>query len=367
MLNKKEQEIFFRVIRLALDGKELSPDECVPTDVVMALERHAMLGVVADTIADNVAPEVQRHIYQHMASLVRKACREEKCIASIMSRLETEGIKAVLLKGQGLARLYPEHCMRAVGDVDVFVGKEKFSEAMKAVCSMCGMPNVEYTIPPNNIHGNADMGDIHIEVHHMAADTAVKGIKKEYNAVAETLLLESERFVTINGMNVCVPPLPFDVVYVFEHLLKHLRYEGVGIRQFVDWMLVMKAFAEECPYNAGKPSGEYMELYDMLCRFRLLDAWQVLGGILVWQLGLPKEHFPFWKERKARHSQGRNLRFFLDAENLGHGTATAKGYYFMQPSLRRRLLAIRYYIPVLIFDHLLFPYDSLKRLVLGKR
>ncbi|MBQ0075415.1 MAG: nucleotidyltransferase family protein [Prevotella sp.] len=360
MLSEQQQVLFFRVIRLALHGGTLAKGESVPTEVVEALERHAVLGVVADTIAEHVTPEVQQHIYEHMAALVRKECREEVCVTSIVASLQAAGIKAVLLKGLGLSRLYPDNGMRAVGDVDIFVGRERYSEAMSIVGSLCGEPDIDTRIPPTSIHGTADMDGIHIEVHHMAADTALKGIKAEYNDMAERLLLDSERYAVINGKRVCVPPLPFDVVYVFEHLLKHLRYEGVGIRQFVDWIMALKALAAICPYEAERPAAEYVELRDMLRRFRLLDAWQVLGGILVWQLGLPKELFPFWNERKARHSQRRNLRYILQAENLGRGTATAKGYYFMPPSLKRKFLALKYYLPVMIFEHHLFPYEGLK-------
>lgn len=140
------------------------------------------------------------------------------------------------------------------------------------------------------------------------------------------------------------------MVYVFEHLLKHLRYEGVGYRQFVDWMLCLDAMG--CDYDA---------LGRLLRRFRLMDAWQVLGGVLVWQLGYDAARFPFWNERKARHSQGRNLRYITDSANLGHGTAQAKGYYYMRPSLSRKLKAVRYYARYLMFELRLFPHDTVGR------
>ena len=186
---------------------------------------------------------------------------------------------------------------------------------------------------------------------YKAADTAIQSIKEEYNRwAAEKMHTGPFRIVNIGDAKVRTPGGAWGVVYVFEHLLKHLRYEGVGYRQFVDWMLCLNAL-----------NGEYDELGELLRRFRLMNAWQVLGGVLVWQLGYDAAKFPFWNERKALHSQGRNLRYITDSANLGSGTAQAKGYYYMRPSLLRKLKAVKYYARYILFEFQLFPHDTIGR------
>ena len=43
--------------------------------------------------------------------------------------LEKAGIQPVLMKGAGLAALYPDPSMRQWGDIDLFVGKEQYHPA----------------------------------------------------------------------------------------------------------------------------------------------------------------------------------------------------------------------------------------------
>lgn len=342
---------FFQILRTALWGGSLPDGTRIDAETMRLLESHSVLGMAADVIADKLDDEHLNNIYSYMASSVRNHHLLNGVVADIVGRLAAAGIKAVLLKGQGLAALYPLPNTRHAGDVDLYVGKENYCDAMRIIDDYCGIPAREHRMEENNIHGSADKGCVHIEVHYLAADTAMPDIKCDYNAFAESRLLATADTVTINGVSVNVPDATFNAIYVFEHLLKHLRYEGVGIRQFVDWLLTLRQ----------QPDAD--ELEHMLRRFHLLDAWQVLGGIVVWQLGMPKEQFPLWNERKARHSQGRHLRYVIDAGNLGRGTAASKGYYYMQHSFRRQLLAARYYLRQFVFDYQLFPHDAVKRMI----
>ena len=47
--------------------------------------------------------------------------------------LEEAGIRAILMKGAGLAALYPDPSMRQWGDIDLYVGKEQYHPACAAM------------------------------------------------------------------------------------------------------------------------------------------------------------------------------------------------------------------------------------------
>lgn len=158
----------------------------------------------------------------------------------------------------------------------------------------------------------------------------------------------------ISGTKVDTPPYQFYVIYIFEHLLKHLRYEGVGVRQFIDWAMLL--------YNAMNTSAlSVPTLESDLRRFHLLDAWQVLGGILVYQIGLPKDKFPLWKERKARQSQGKNLDFIVECGNFGENITANREFANMPPSMHRNILAFKHYLSRLQFEYQLLPWDTPRR------
>lgn len=365
-MSRDGEKIFFELIRAAVwqRGAEVGNVVTAETwhEVIQSFKAHAMLGLVADAIMSlpphKRPPEAEcSDIRRYVGTLVQEHYRQDTVIARLFDMFAANGIAAVLLKGQGIGALYPMPNTRSIGDIDIFVGMEQYPDAMRVASAYCGAGSATAVPADDNIHGSLEvtrpawLKGVELEIHYRAADTAIQSIKEEYNRwAAEMMHAGPFRTVNIGGTEVRTPGGAWGVVYVFEHLLKHLRYEGVGYRQFVDWMLCLDAMG--CDHDA---------LGRLLRRFRLMDAWQVLGGVLVWQLGYDAAKFPFWNERKARHSQGRNLRYITDSANLGHGTAQAKGYYYMRPSLSRKLKAVRYYARYLLFELRLFPHDTVGR------
>lgn len=254
--------------------------------------------------------------------------------------------------------MYPKKFTRGCGDIDVYLKPDEFEKGCRIIYDYCDVnPSTPVTPLPNNIHLTAHKGEnVKFEIHYLMADTAIADIKEEYNQwISQTSFSFPQRGeVTINGMKIGILPMQLNVIFVLEHLLKHLRSGGVGLRQFVDWMLLLHDAAS--PESANRIDHE--QLRKDLKRFHLLDAWQVLGGILVWQLGLPKGEFPLWNERKARYSQGRNIEYILCAGNFGSTLAEYKGYYNMAPSLKRDLLALKYALHYQRFMYHVMPYDT---------
>ncbi len=48
--------------------------------------------------------------------------------------------------------------------------------------------------------------------------------------------------VTIGGRPVAVPTPVFNAVYQLTHIYNHLFYEGIGLRQLLDYHYVMMSF-----------------------------------------------------------------------------------------------------------------------------
>lgn len=333
---------------------------------VSALHEHALLGVSAGAIMslpEESSPdaELRMFILQFSASLTQMHYTLDKTVCEVFSMMYAAGLHPILLKGQGLATLYPTPHTRSCGDIDVFLLPEEFDKGCGIIFDYCGSEtlsttkeNGERIFPryPNNIHLTAyKTKDVKFEIHYLPADTAIADIKNEYNEWMTEKMRQSDT-VDINGLNIAVPCLQVNVVYVFEHILKHMRTEGVGLRQFLDWAVLLH-------HGAGNIDRE--QLKSDLVRFHLLDAWQVLGGILVWQLGLPKEEFPLWDERKAKHSQGRNLKYILYAGNLGEKLGEYKDYYYLPPSIKRDILALKYAVHYQRFMYHIIPYDTPRR------
>lgn len=337
-----------------LGGEKMSESQWTP--ILQFLYDHSLLVLVANTI-HSLPPylqpsERQKSELQRLCDLTALTHHNmNKTVVDVMMLLHSNNHKAILLKGQGLAAIYPVADSRACGDIDIYIGSDGYEDACHIVEDYCGVPQTEIKREASCLHHSTSKGRIKLEIHHLAADTAIKSIKKDYNEWAERKMLQSNETVYIKGKQIAIPEGLTNIVYVFEHLLKHLRGEGVGLRQFVDWMLLLRQYND----TIGKA-----ELKETLVRFKLMDAWQVLGGILVWQLGYPEEKFPFWDTRKAKHSQGHNLNYILQANDLGKGISAYKGYYYMPDSFKRNVRAFFYSVRRFLFMYKIFPSDAIQ-------
>lgn len=373
------EELLFTILRRALgfaDRHEKLPSEVFPVSkasasqtlhdapqpdwqsVIELLRSHALLAVSADAILSlpeeqRPSPVLQMQVMQYAASVTQMHHKLNSVVSEVFAMLHDAGLHPVLLKGQGLAPLYPMPYTRSCGDIDIFLLPEEFQQGCRMIFDYCDMPGESTQPLPNNIHLTAHKDDdVKIEIHYLPADTAISDISDEYNR----WLMDNFRHLPSSPQRdvPTVPPVQVNVVYVFEHILKHLRSGGVGLRQFIDWMMLL---------HAGKDAIDHKLLRHDLQRFHLLDAWQVFGGILVYQFGLPESEFPLWNARKARHSQGRNLEYILFSGNLGATLGHYKGYYYLPPSFRRDILALRYSLRYQRFMYHVLPYDTPRRVM----
>lgn len=353
-------ELIFTLLRRALGtakGNETLPEAIDWSTALTILRNHALLAVAADAIMSlpemqRPEPSLQMQIMQYCAQVARMHHRLDGVVRDIARMLHDAGLHPILLKGQGLARLYPMRNTRSCGDIDIYLLPEEFDEGCRMIFRYCDSDCDPSVRPTTCVHLNAEKdGDVRIEIHFRPSHCAIEDINDKYNDWMES---EFRRMPPSTDRDwPTMPDVQTNVVYVFQHLLLHLRIEGVGLRQFVDWLLLL---------HTGKDRIDHERLRHDLQRFHLLDAWQMFGGLLVWQLGLPEEEFPLWDRRKARRSQGRNLRFIIDSGNLGTTLTQHKSYYNMPLSFRREVLALKYLWHQQRFLFHVFPYDAGRKL-----
>lgn len=254
-----------------------------------------------------------------------------KTIVEVFTLLEDNGLHPILLKGQGLAQLYDcvgesckeqempsleiEHCplsiehyqnsvLRQCGDIDIFIGPKDYEKACHIMDDYCGPKAKQNAFYEDQLHYHISNGGVTFEIHRKAADAAKTYRDKEFNAWAyEWLVPEKCDSVIINDRKILVPTPQYNTLYVFDHLIKHIRNEGVNLRQFCDWMMILNS-------NINAINNDL--LFGCLKMYSSLKAWQILGGILVCQLGYLKSIFPFYNHNKSLKSQGDLLLEFIN-------------------------------------------------------
>ena len=252
--------LFFELLQVAMGTREsLShiPSACEWEEMKVLCMKHAVPGVgfyamrqLAETDAGCSPP---RALIMEMYSLERKmACAYEqqiKDVRRLTGLFEKEGFGSCVLKGCGLAGMYPRGMQRMSGDIDIWVvprGREKEDlnrrrrEVVALCCRVVGRRDVFYH------HTDLPLKGKEIEVHF----TPSWMFAPWHNRGLQRFFMEewgNRRIVNATGADAndgaevfCVPSLEMNVVYVLLHIYRHVFAEGVGLRQVVDFFYVLQ-------------------------------------------------------------------------------------------------------------------------------
>ena len=156
--------------------------------------------------------------------------------ADIVERFGKDGFRCCILKGQGLALLYPNPYMRTPGDIDVWVsgGRRKVMEYVEKRCPGQTMRYHHVDFPV--------VKEVPVEVHftpsYMNSPMANAKMQKWFEQLAD--LQYSNRTELPDGLGeIAIPTLSFNLVYILSHLYRHVFSEGIGIRQLLDYYYVL--------------------------------------------------------------------------------------------------------------------------------
>ena len=159
--------------------------------------------------------------------------------AKLYSKFREDGLRCCILKGQGNALMYPNPYSRTSGDIDVWVNasREQITEYAKK---------------------HFEIGD-DIRYHHL--ETSLDGVPVElhffpctmnnpiYNARLQKWFkrnadLQCSNVVSLpDGIGeIAIPTTAFNVIYQLTHLYHHFFDEGIGMRQIIDYFLVVCDF-----------------------------------------------------------------------------------------------------------------------------
>ena len=198
--------------------------------------------------------------------------------------LTEAGIEPVLMKGAGLAALYPEPQMRQWGDIDVFVGKEQYHPACAAMRG--AFPNaLKFDEELDHYkHYNLIADGVSIEVHRVTMALPHPVDKRRYAEMEEYGRENSERLM-LNGLEITVFEPTFNALFVFMHSWEHMMTNGASLRQLCDVSLLLHHYAGRID---RKRLGRWLRA------LHLTEVWQLYMAICVRHLDLQETEAPFY-------------------------------------------------------------------------
>ena len=173
-------------------------------------------------------------------SIRRRNMRMDRASAYIYNKVCAVGFRCCILKGQGNALLYPHPSSRIPGDVDVWVvaNREELRHIALSLTEGDGS-----SLQESLNHIGLTVHGVSVELHSTPAllNSPLHNSRLQRWLKRNADLQCSNRIALPNNAGeVAVPTLSFNIIYQLCHLFHHCFYEGVGLRQIVDYYLVLK-------------------------------------------------------------------------------------------------------------------------------
>lgn len=244
----QEQKAFFYLVKAGMYGEtDPNMESVFPLsersweDVLLLARQQTVVGLVYRGL--DVLPEEWLPSMRVMAAFMACADRIEKAntkmnktIVKLWHHFEEKGIKAVLQKGQGLARMYPDPSLRECGDIDIYFPdnvENPLEGIAGADCEKRPDGSVFYTVD-----------GIVVEQHNHLLDIASPLRQRFIKKLIEDKGFEKVRIGGEEGVDVLVPAPEVNLLLISSHILKHVLGVGIGLRQICDYAVARHYYAD---------------------------------------------------------------------------------------------------------------------------
>ena len=171
--------------------------------------------------------------------IYKKDISMNEATATIYNKVKEAGFRCCILKGQGNAVMYPNPHSRTPGDIDVWVNAEREDIRRLAAILTEG----------NGAVGNESLNHIELERDGVSVELHPTPMMFNNPVLNHRMQRWFKRNVDLQCGNIvelsdgvgeiAVPTSSFNVIYQLCHLYHHFFYEGMGMRQVIDYYYVL--------------------------------------------------------------------------------------------------------------------------------
>ena len=181
------------------------------------------------------------------AQQIRRQNMKVNTVASkLFSMLREDGLRCCVLKGQGNALMYSNPYSRTPGDIDVWIdaSRERIMEYAQKKFELGDDIRLQ--------HLETSLDGVPVELHFfpcsMNNPIYHTRLQKWFRRNAD---LQCSHIVGLpdGAGDIAIPTTAFNVVYQLTHLYHHFFDEGIGMRQIIDYFLVVNDFSKNVFLN----------------------------------------------------------------------------------------------------------------------
>jgi len=166
--------------------------------------------------------------------------RQREALKELAGIFAESGMRVMVLKGLGLADMYPRPAHRECGDLDIYLfgDFEKGNEVMRKM----GIA-VEYD---GTKHSKFNYKGIPVENHKNFLNVTTTRVDKDLERELMRMLQEQKcGSLDLGGITVDVPPPDFQMIFLTRHAITHFLASGLVLRHLYDFGIFYSAHAQE--------------------------------------------------------------------------------------------------------------------------
>ena len=230
MINKAQKNLLGSLKLSLFDITPSNTDDVDWNEVAEEAKAQTVMGLISP-----VVPIHDESADQGRARYMQLLYEQDK----LVKLLDNNNVPCVILKGCAAAVYYPKPYLRAMGDVDFLVPRNKFNDAV-------------YLMEANGYiydHGKDDSGNLREDERHIAYSK--NGIMFELHHhfsssgfdiddILEDAIGKRE-YRLLNGYKVPMLPDLENGLVLLGHIHQHIKLNNIGLRRIIDWEMYLNS------------------------------------------------------------------------------------------------------------------------------
>lgn len=283
---------FIQIIRIALG--RMTPESFVACDddtwdtIFEKAKRQAVIGLLYQgmmKLPEEKKPKakikVKIAVVAEKIQMLNK--KVSSCTVSLYNDLCELGFAACVLKGQGTALYYDDPTLRQCGDIDIWVGGER-KEILKKLGKRWKTEKVFYHHVDVDVFNKSPEVEIHFTPSWMNNPFVNRKLQRYFKSCESSQLGRM-----VEGVDFAVPDMTFNLVFNMAHIYRHLLFEGVGMRQLVDYYyLLMNSDEQQRKSAAALLPQLHMERFASAISYVMREIFDMDESLL---LALPSQKY----------------------------------------------------------------------------
>ena len=154
----------------------------------------------------------------------------------------------------------------------------------------------------DTLHIAMEIDSWEVELHGTLETRLCTRVDKTIDNIQEDTFSGGDYRLWRNGtIDILLPGVDNDIVFVFTHIIQHFLRGGIGLRQICDWCRLLWMYRESVKRDL---------LGKRLQAMGLMTEWKAFATLAVNHLGMPASAMPFYSPNSRwKRKAGRNNRY----------------------------------------------------------